>query len=71
MCLLCCVDFGPSTDRIVNAAVSLARPVAGEVVPLHVAPAEEPLTSGGVAPPRSIPFRPSTWGNDVAGSRLR
>ncbi|MBX7196657.1 MAG: universal stress protein [Sandaracinaceae bacterium] len=58
MRLLCCVDFGPSSDRIVAEAVSLARPAAGEVVLLHVAPAEEPLTSGGVAPPRTHPIPP-------------
>lgn len=67
MRLLCCVDFGPSTDRIVAEAVSLARPAAGEVVLLHIAPAEEPLTSGGVAPPRTHPVPPI----DVAERRAR
>ncbi|MFO0714727.1 MAG: universal stress protein [Sandaracinus sp.] len=67
MRLLCCVDFGPSSDRIVAEAVSLARPAAGEVVLLHVAPAEEPLTSGGVAPPRTHPIPPL----DMAERRAR
>lgn len=67
MRLLCCVDFGPSTDRIVAEAVSLARPAAGEVVLLHIAPAEEPLTSGGVAPPRTHPVPPI----DMAERRAR
>jgi len=31
---------------------------AGEVTRLHVAPADEPLTSGGVAPPRTHPVPP-------------
>ncbi|MFN7702706.1 MAG: universal stress protein, partial [Deltaproteobacteria bacterium] len=53
MRLLCCIDFGPSTDRIVSEAVSLARPSGAEVILLHVARAEEPLTSGGGAPPRT------------------
>lgn len=58
MRLVACVDFSPSCDRVVAEAVSLARPSAGEVVLLHAAPAEEPLTSGGVAPPRTHPVPP-------------
>ena len=58
MRLLCCVDFGPLCDRVVAEAVSLARPAAGEIVLLHVARAEEPLTSGGVAPPGTHPVPP-------------
>lgn len=51
MRFLCCVDFAPPSDRVVAEAVSLARPAGSEVVLLHVARAEPPLTSGGVAPP--------------------
>lgn len=58
MRLLCCVDFGPWTDRIVSEALALARPAAAEVLLFHVAPAEEPLTSGGVAPPATHPVPP-------------
>ena len=67
MRLLCCIDFGPSTDRIVSEAVSLARPSGAEVILLHVARAEEPLTSGGVAPPRTHPIPPL----DMAERRAR
>lgn len=67
MRLLCCVDFGPLCDRVVAEAVSLARPAAGEIVLLHVARAEEPLTSGGVAPPGTHPVPPL----DVAERRQK
>jgi nucleotide-binding universal stress UspA family protein len=67
MRLLCCVDFAPHCDRVVAEAVSLARPAAGEVVLLHAARAEEPLTSGGVAPPGTHPIPPP----DIAERRTK
>jgi nucleotide-binding universal stress UspA family protein len=67
MRVLCCVDFAPHCDKVVTEAVSLARPAAGEVILLHAARAEEPLTSGGVAPPGTHPIPPV----DIAERRAK
>jgi nucleotide-binding universal stress UspA family protein len=67
MRVLCCVDFSAHCDRVVAEAVSLARPAAGEVILLHAARAEQPLTSGGVAPPGTHSVPPS----DIAERRSK
>lgn len=49
--LVCCIDFSPLQDKVLTEAEALARALAAEVILVHALPAEEPLTSAGMAPP--------------------
>jgi nucleotide-binding universal stress UspA family protein len=49
--LVCCIDFSPLQDRVLAEAEALARALSADVILVHALPLEEPLTSGGMAPP--------------------
>lgn len=53
--IACCIDFSPFSRPILAEAVSLARALDATLDVFHVVPTEEPLTSGGVAPPGTHP----------------
>lgn len=51
-----CIDFSPCTNTVLTEAKALARALNATLVLFHAVPTEEPLTSGGVAPPGTHPI---------------
>lgn len=65
--IACCIDFSPLSDLVLDEAARIAKALDSELLLLHAVRAEEPLTSGGVAPPGTHPL-PS---EDVKALSLR
>jgi nucleotide-binding universal stress UspA family protein len=54
--IACCIDFSPLSDLVIDEASRLSKALASELLLIHAVRAEEPLTSGGMAPPGTHPL---------------
>lgn len=54
--IACCIDFSNCTQTVLAEAATLALALDATLVLFHAVPTEEPLTSGGVAPPGTHPI---------------